>query len=148
MTASTWRIADRVHWIRDVGGDMAVVSSTAVGGFERTSDYRKRRPRHGKPAFTGGCLAGECYAPVCNARWAGAILAGSFAFRASRCRACAQQENFVRFREAHMYAVIKTGGKQYKVAAGEKIKVEQIAADVGQEIVIDQVLAVGVAART
>jgi large subunit ribosomal protein L21 len=44
---------------------------------------------------------------------------------------------------AHMYAVIKTGGKQYKVAAGEKIKVEQIAADVGQEIVIDQVLAVG-----
>jgi large subunit ribosomal protein L21 len=42
-----------------------------------------------------------------------------------------------------MYAVIKTGGKQYRVAAGEKIKVEQIAADVGQEVVIDQVLAVG-----
>jgi large subunit ribosomal protein L21 len=42
-----------------------------------------------------------------------------------------------------MYAVIKTGGKQYKVAAGEKIKVEQIAADVGQEVVIDQVLAIG-----
>ena len=35
-----------------------------------------------------------------------------------------------------MYAVIKTGGKQYRVATGEKIKVEQIAADVGQEIVI------------
>jgi large subunit ribosomal protein L21 len=44
---------------------------------------------------------------------------------------------------SYMYAVIKTGGKQYKVAAGEKIKVEQIAADVGQEIVLDQVLAVG-----
>ena len=42
-----------------------------------------------------------------------------------------------------MYAVIKTGGKQYKVAAGEKIKVEQIAAELGQEITIDQVLAVG-----
>ena len=42
-----------------------------------------------------------------------------------------------------MYAVIKTGGKQYRVAAGEKIKIEQIAADVGQEITIDQVLAVG-----
>jgi large subunit ribosomal protein L21 len=42
-----------------------------------------------------------------------------------------------------MYALIKTGGKQYKVAAGEKLKIEQIAADVGQEIVIDQVLAVG-----
>jgi large subunit ribosomal protein L21 len=42
-----------------------------------------------------------------------------------------------------MYAVIKTGGKQYKVAAGEKIKVEQIAAELGQEITIEQVLAVG-----
>jgi large subunit ribosomal protein L21 len=42
-----------------------------------------------------------------------------------------------------MYAVIKTGGKQYRVAVGEKIKVEQIAADVDQEIVLDQVLAVG-----
>jgi large subunit ribosomal protein L21 len=42
-----------------------------------------------------------------------------------------------------MYAVIKTGGKQYKVAAGDKIKVEQIPADVGAEITIDQVLAVG-----
>jgi large subunit ribosomal protein L21 len=44
---------------------------------------------------------------------------------------------------SYMYAVVKTGGKQYKVAAGEKIKVEQIAADVCQEIVLDQVLAVG-----
>ena len=42
-----------------------------------------------------------------------------------------------------MYAVIQTGGKQYKVVAGEKIKVEQIAADVGQEITLDQVLAIG-----
>ncbi|HKT98980.1 MAG TPA: bL21 family ribosomal protein, partial [Paraburkholderia sp.] len=29
-----------------------------------------------------------------------------------------------------MYAVIKTGGKQYKVAVGEKLKVEQIPADI------------------
>jgi large subunit ribosomal protein L21 len=42
-----------------------------------------------------------------------------------------------------MYAVIKTGGKQYKVAAGEKIKVEQLAAEVGQDVTIDRVLAVG-----
>ena len=42
-----------------------------------------------------------------------------------------------------MYAVIKTGGKQYKVSAGEKLRVEQLAADVGAELVIDQVLAVG-----
>jgi large subunit ribosomal protein L21 len=42
-----------------------------------------------------------------------------------------------------MYAVIKSGGKQYRVTAGEKIKVEQIAAEVGQEIKLDQVLAIG-----
>ncbi len=42
-----------------------------------------------------------------------------------------------------MYAVIKTGGKQYKVVAGEKLKIEQIPADVGQEITLDQVLALG-----
>jgi large subunit ribosomal protein L21 len=42
-----------------------------------------------------------------------------------------------------MYAVIKTGGKQYKVAVGEKLKVEQIPADIGAEITLDQVLAVG-----
>ena len=42
-----------------------------------------------------------------------------------------------------MYAVIKTGGKQYKVAAGEKIKVELLEAEVGAVVVIDQVLAVG-----
>ena len=39
-----------------------------------------------------------------------------------------------------MYAVVKTGGKQYRVSAGEKLKVEQIAADVGAEIVLDQVV--------
>jgi large subunit ribosomal protein L21 len=42
-----------------------------------------------------------------------------------------------------MYAVIRAGGKQFKVAAGEKIKVEKIVGDVGQEVVIDQVLALG-----
>jgi large subunit ribosomal protein L21 len=42
-----------------------------------------------------------------------------------------------------MYAVVKTGGKQYRVAAGEKLKVEQIPADVGAEVVLDQVLMVG-----
>ena len=42
-----------------------------------------------------------------------------------------------------MYAVIKTGGKQYLVVAGEKIKVEQIPAEVGTEITLDQVLMAG-----
>ena len=41
-----------------------------------------------------------------------------------------------------MYAVIKSGGKQYRVASGEKLKIEQLAAAVGAEIVIDQVLMV------
>ncbi|KAA3653577.1 MULTISPECIES: 50S ribosomal protein L21 [Denitromonas] len=42
-----------------------------------------------------------------------------------------------------MYAVIKTGGKQYRVSAGQKIKVEQMPADVGSEITLDQILMVG-----
>jgi large subunit ribosomal protein L21 len=42
-----------------------------------------------------------------------------------------------------MYAVVKTGGKQYKVAPGEKLKVEQLPADVGAEVILDQVLLVG-----
>ena len=42
-----------------------------------------------------------------------------------------------------MYAVVKTGGKQYRVTAGQKLKVEQIPADVGAEITLDQVLMAG-----
>jgi large subunit ribosomal protein L21 len=42
-----------------------------------------------------------------------------------------------------MYAVIRTGGKQYKVAPGEKLKIEKIPADVGAEVILDQVLMVG-----
>ena len=41
-----------------------------------------------------------------------------------------------------MYAVVKTGGKQYRVSAGEKVKVEQMPADIGAEIALDQVLLV------
>jgi large subunit ribosomal protein L21 len=41
-----------------------------------------------------------------------------------------------------MYAVIKSGGKQYKVAAGEKLKIEQIPTQVGEKISLDQVLMV------
>ena len=42
-----------------------------------------------------------------------------------------------------MYAVIRTGGKQYKVSPGEKLKVEQLPTEVGAEVVLDQVLMVG-----
>jgi large subunit ribosomal protein L21 len=41
-----------------------------------------------------------------------------------------------------MYAVIKTGGKQYKVSVGEKLKVEQIPADIDSQIVLEEVLMV------
>jgi large subunit ribosomal protein L21 len=41
-----------------------------------------------------------------------------------------------------MYAVVRTGGKQYRVSAGEKLRIERLAAEVGQEIVLDQVLLV------
>ena len=42
-----------------------------------------------------------------------------------------------------MYAVVKTGGKQYRITPGEKLKVEQLTAEVGAEVVLDQVLMVG-----
>ncbi len=42
-----------------------------------------------------------------------------------------------------MYAVIQTGGKQYRVAQGDVIKVEKLEADAGSTVKLDQVLAVG-----
>ena len=40
-----------------------------------------------------------------------------------------------------MYAVIKTGGKQYKVTTGDVVKVEKLAAKEGKEVVFNEVLA-------
>lgn len=42
-----------------------------------------------------------------------------------------------------MYAVIKTGGKQYRVTQGETLKIETVAGDVGSAIVLDKVMMVG-----
>jgi large subunit ribosomal protein L21 len=42
-----------------------------------------------------------------------------------------------------MYAVIKTGGKQYKVAQGDKLRVEKLTANVGDTVTFDEVLLVG-----
>jgi large subunit ribosomal protein L21 len=42
-----------------------------------------------------------------------------------------------------MYAVIKTGGKQYRVAANQVIKVERLPGEAGSEIVFPEVLMVG-----
>ena len=41
-----------------------------------------------------------------------------------------------------MYAIIATGGKQYKVAEGDVIRVEKLGVEAGQAITFDQVLAV------
>ena len=42
-----------------------------------------------------------------------------------------------------MFAVIKTGGKQYRVASGDVIKVEKLEGEAGATIALDQVLMVG-----
>jgi ribosomal protein L21 len=39
-----------------------------------------------------------------------------------------------------MYAVIETGGKQYRVAPGESIEVETLTGDVGAEVEFDRVI--------
>lgn len=42
-----------------------------------------------------------------------------------------------------MYAVIRTGGKQYRVAAGDKLRVEKLQADAGGEVLLNEVLMIG-----
>lgn len=42
-----------------------------------------------------------------------------------------------------MHAVIKTGGKQYRVTEGDEFNVEKLGVDKGEEVVFDQILAVG-----
>ncbi|MEE9329439.1 MAG: 50S ribosomal protein L21, partial [Parvularculaceae bacterium] len=42
-----------------------------------------------------------------------------------------------------MYAVVKTGGKQYKVAKGDVIKVERLDGDAGDVIQLDEILMIG-----
>lgn len=41
-----------------------------------------------------------------------------------------------------MYAVIKAGGKQYRVATGDKLKVEKLTGKVGSDVVLNEVLLV------
>lgn len=42
-----------------------------------------------------------------------------------------------------MYAIIKTGGKQYRVSEGDVVRVEKLAGDVGATIKFDQILMLG-----
>lgn len=43
-----------------------------------------------------------------------------------------------------MFAVIKTGGKQYRVRAGDHVKIESVPHEVGQQLTLPEVLALGV----
>merc|ERR1711916_119934 len=45
--------------------------------------------------------------------------------------------------KTHMFAVLKTGGKQYKVQAGDVLRVEKLAADAGEKIQFNDVLMLG-----
>ena len=42
-----------------------------------------------------------------------------------------------------MYAVLKTGGKQYKVREGDIVRVEKLSGDVGSQVAFDRILMVG-----
>ena len=42
-----------------------------------------------------------------------------------------------------MYAVMKTGGKQYRVAQGDTVEVERLSGEVGEQVKFDTVLLVG-----
>ena len=42
-----------------------------------------------------------------------------------------------------MFAIVRTGGKQYRVAAGDKIAVEKLAGEAGETITLDDVLLAG-----
>jgi large subunit ribosomal protein L21 len=46
-------------------------------------------------------------------------------------------------KDGEMFAVIKTGGKQYRVNAGDRVKVETLPHPVGEQLTLSEVLAVG-----
>jgi large subunit ribosomal protein L21 len=46
-------------------------------------------------------------------------------------------------KEKQMFAVLKTGGKQYKVQAGDVLRVEKLAADAGEKIQFNEILMLG-----
>jgi large subunit ribosomal protein L21 len=46
------------------------------------------------------------------------------------------------FLEATVYAIIKTGGKQYRISPGDVLRVERLPGERGDEVILDQVLLV------
>ncbi len=51
-------------------------------------------------------------------------------------------------KEEHMFAVLKTGGKQYKVQAGDILRVEKLAAEAGETVQFNEILMVGATVGT
>jgi large subunit ribosomal protein L21 len=51
--------------------------------------------------------------------------------------------SIVKKEEQNMYAVIATGGKQYRVSEGDVIRVEKLGIEKGEKVTFDNVLAVG-----
>lgn len=51
-------------------------------------------------------------------------------------------ESIIKGGANRMYAIIKTGGKQYRVAEGEAVQVEKLNAEVGAEVTFEEVLTV------
>ena len=73
-------------------------------------------------------LFGEFCKKICKSRLTFVGLWGKYAFL---------------FLEVDMYAIIETGGKQYRVEEGSKVVVEKLAVQTGSEISLDKVLMVG-----
>ena len=64
----------------------------------------------------------------------GAKIAGLFVGLAS---------NNLYYLETAMYAIVATGGKQYRVQEGEKLRIEKLSAEAGDTVELDKVLLVG-----
>lgn len=64
-------------------------------------------------------------------------------FRPYPTVAMVSRRDLAHARTRHMYAVIRTGGKQYRVTEGETLRVEKLPGDVGSSITFGEVLMLG-----
>jgi large subunit ribosomal protein L21 len=137
-------------------GDVARLASRPAGERcilpEFISLFRQPTPARGAPRSRLPATSERRYNPRLSGRRLGQLTrSGPAAFVAAPAQRSCVLANMAaeHWLPPHitgvplMYAVVKTGGKQYKVSAGEKLKVEQIPADVGAEVILDQVLMVG-----
>jgi len=63
--------------------------------------------------------------------------------RTARLRGVAPARSSPEFEEKAMYAVIRTGGKQYRVAKGDRVKIEKVSGDVGGKVAFEVLLVAG-----